>query len=102
VVAFCTRVQEEGIAPLEAVENDIRFILLKDKKADILSAEFITNNQEGRTLDDIANAMGLNVQEATGINFRSYTVPGVGTEPALVAAASAAKQGCCRWSGERQ
>jgi len=93
VVAFCTRVQEEGIAPLEAVENDIRFILLKDKKAEILSAEFITNNQEGRTLDDIANAMGLNVQEATGINFRSYTVPGVGTEPALVAAASAAKQG---------
>jgi len=93
VVAFCTRVQEEGIAPFEAVENDIRFILLKDKKAEILSAEFITNNQEGRTLDDIANAMGLNVQEATGINFRSYTVPGVGTEPALVAAASAAKQG---------
>ena len=30
------------------------------------------------------------VQEATGVTFRSYTVPGIGTEPALVAAASAA------------
>ena len=93
VVAFCTRVQEEGIAPVEAVENDIRFTLIKDKKAEIISKEFISNSQEGRTLDDIAYSMGLNVQEATGINFRSYTVPGVGTEPALVAAASAAKQG---------
>jgi len=93
VVAFCTRIQEEGIAPLEAVENDIRFTLLKDKKADVLSAEFTGNNLEGKTLNDIANTMGLNVQEATDINFRSYTVPGVGTEPALVAAASAAKQG---------
>jgi peptidyl-prolyl cis-trans isomerase D len=93
VVAFCTKVQEEGIAPVEAVENDIRFNLVKDKKAEVISAEFLKNNQEGKTLDDIANAMGLNVQEATGINFRSYTVPGLGTEPALIAAASAAKQG---------
>ena len=27
------------------------------------------------------------------MNFRSYTVPGAGTEPALIAAASVAKQG---------
>ena len=93
VVAFCTRVQEEGVAPVEDVENDIRFTLIKDKKAEIISQEFISQNQEGKTLDDIAYSMGLTVQEATGINFRSYTVPGVGTEPALVAAASAAKQG---------
>jgi peptidyl-prolyl cis-trans isomerase D len=93
VVAFCTKVQEEGIAPVGDVENDIRFTLIKDKKAEIISQEFISNNQEGKTLDDIANSMGLTVQEATGIDFKSYTVPGVGTEPALVAAASAAKQG---------
>jgi peptidyl-prolyl cis-trans isomerase D len=37
--------------------------------------------------------MGLTVQEATQINFRSYTVPGAGSEPALIAAASASKQG---------
>src|SRR4030043_147046 len=41
VVAFCTAVQEEGTSPLADVENDIRFILLKDKKAEVISAEFV-------------------------------------------------------------
>lgn len=91
VVAFCTRIQEEGIAPLKDVENDIRFVLVKDKKADLISGDFSKN--AGKTLDEIANQINLPVQEATGINFRSYTVQGVGTEPALIAAASAAGKG---------
>jgi peptidyl-prolyl cis-trans isomerase D len=93
VVAFCTKVQEDGIAPQKDVENEIRFALLKDKKADMISAEFIKNNSSGKTLDDIARIMGLTVQEAAQVNFRSYTVTGAGTEPALIGAASAAKQG---------
>jgi len=93
VIAYCTRVQEEGIAPIKDVENDIRFIVSKDKKAEIISAEFVKNNTSGKTLDDIARSMGLAVQEATQINFRSYTVPGAGSEPALISAASASKQG---------
>ena len=93
VVAYCTKVQEDGIAPEKEVENDIRFVLLKDKKAERLSAEFNKNNGAGKTINDIAGSMGLTVQEATQINFRSYTVQGAGTEPALIAAASVAKQG---------
>ncbi len=93
VVAYCTKAQEEGIAPVKSVENDIRFILAKDKKAEILSAEFTKNTQSGKSLDDLASAMGLTVQSATGLNFRSYSVPGAGVEPALIAAASVSKQG---------
>jgi len=93
VVAYCTKVLEDGIAPLKDVENDIKFALIKDKKAEMISAEFAENSGSGKTLDDIARAMSLTIQEATQINFRSYTVPGAGTEPALIAAASAAKQG---------
>jgi len=93
VVAYCTDVQEEGISPLAKVENDIRFTLLKDKKAEVISAEFRKHNREGISLEDIAYAMGLDVQEATQVTFRSYSVPGAGSEPALIAAASAAKQG---------
>ncbi|MGE5420488.1 MAG: SurA N-terminal domain-containing protein [Chloroflexota bacterium] len=91
VVAYCTKIQEEGTAPLKSVENDVRFAVIKEKKSDILAEEF--NSKKGKTLDQIGQEMNLPVQEATGINFRSYTVQGVGTEPALVAAASAAKQG---------
>ena len=93
VVAYCTRIQEEGIAPLKDVENDIRFALLKDKKAEIISAEFNKNATAGKTLEDISREMNLEVKDAAQINFRSYAVPNVGIEPALVAAASSAKEG---------
>jgi peptidyl-prolyl cis-trans isomerase D len=93
VVAFCTRVQEDGVADLKDVENDIKFALVKKKKAELIAAEFNKNNGAGKSLDDIARSMGLTVQEATQINFRSFTVPAVGTEPALIAASCVAKQG---------
>jgi peptidyl-prolyl cis-trans isomerase D len=93
VVAFCTRVQEDGIAPLADVENDVRFAVVKEKKAELLESEFIKNNSAGKSLDAIGNSMGLSVQEATQINFKSYTIPAAGAEPALIAAATVAKQG---------
>jgi peptidyl-prolyl cis-trans isomerase D len=93
VVAFCTRVQTEGIAPLKDVENDIRLIVTRDKKAEVISAQFNKDKQPGQSLDDIARTMGLNVEEATQVNFRSYSIPGAGAEPSLIAAASAASQG---------
>ena len=34
-----SRAQEEGIAPVEDVASDIRFILPKKKKAEIIAAE---------------------------------------------------------------
>ena len=93
VVAFCTKAQEDGIAPVADVKNDIRFILIKEKKAEMISSEFVNNAGPGKTIDDIARTMGLTVQEATQINFRSYTVQGVGTEPSLIAAASVSPEG---------
>lgn len=94
VVAYCTKAQEEGIADLKNVESDIRFILLRDKKADIISAQFLENKKSSTTIDDLAGKMLLNVQDASQINFRSYSVPGVaGTEPSLISAASASSQG---------
>ena len=93
VIAYCTKVQEDGVAAQKDVENDIKFALLKDKKAELISAEFNKNIGSGKTIEDIARTMGLTVQEATKINFRSYTIPGAGTEPSLIAAASVVKQG---------
>lgn len=91
VVAFCTSVQEEGIAPLKEVENDIRFAVLKEKKALMISDELTGLKDEGNSLDDIAGEMNLTIQEAAQINFRSYSVPGAGNEPALIASASVAE-----------
>jgi peptidyl-prolyl cis-trans isomerase D len=93
VVAYCTKAQEAGIAPQKDVQNDIHFAILKDRKADRISAEFTKNLGSGKTLDDIASTMGLKVEEASNVTFKSYTVIGAGTEPNLIAAASVAKQG---------
>jgi len=93
VVAYCTKVQEDGIAPQKDVENDIKFAIMKDKKAEFIASEFKKNMGSGKTIEDIGRTMALTVQEATKINFRSYIIAGAGTEPALIAAASVAKQG---------
>ncbi|HOW41603.1 MAG TPA: SurA N-terminal domain-containing protein [Bacteroidales bacterium] len=93
VVAYCTKIQEDGYADLKDVEADVRFALLKDKKAEVISEEFRKNSGDGKSLDAVASAMGLTVQDAAQVNFRSYSVPGLGTEPALAAASSVSAQG---------
>lgn len=93
VVAYCTKIQEDGYADLKDVEADVRFALLKDKKAEVISEEFRKNSGAGKSLDAVASAMGLTVQDAAQVNFRSYSVPGLGTEPALAAASSVSAQG---------
>jgi peptidyl-prolyl cis-trans isomerase D len=93
VVAYCSRAQEEGIAPVEDVASDIRFILAKKKKAEIIAGEMEKLVAEGKTINDIASHYNTTVQDAAGINFRSYSVPGAGIEPALIAAASASEAG---------
>ena len=93
VVAYCSRAQEEGIAPVEDVASDIRFILAKEKKAEIIAGEMTKLVAEGKTINDIATHYNTTLQDAAGINFRSYSVPGAGIEPALIAAASASEPG---------
>jgi peptidyl-prolyl cis-trans isomerase D len=93
VVAYCTKLNEDGIAAEKDVINDIRYAVTKDKKADHISAQFNTLKGEGKTtLEEIAAKAGVNVLEATQVNFRSYSIPGAGVEPALIAAASIAAQ----------
>lgn len=93
VVAYCSRVQEEGIAPVEDVASDIRFILAKEKKGEIIAAEMKKLEAEGKNINDIAAHYNTTVQDASGINFRSYSIPGAGIEPALISAASASGPG---------
>lgn len=92
VVAYCSRVQEEGIAPVEEVTSDIRFLLAKEKKAEKIIGDMKTA-AEGKTLYDVASTFSTTVEEANGINFRSYSVPGAGVEPALIGAASGSQAG---------
>lgn len=93
VIAYCTKVQEEGIAPVESVAPEIKFLLAKKKKAEMISNEMKKMASEKKTIYDIAANYNTGVQEATGISFRSYSVAGAGIEPGLIAAASASEAG---------
>lgn len=93
LVAYCSRVQKDGVAPVADVTSDIRFILAKKKKGEIISDEMMKLKKEGKTLYDIASYYNTNVMDAAGITFRSYSVPGAGIEPGLIAAASASEAG---------
>jgi peptidyl-prolyl cis-trans isomerase D len=92
IVAFCTKAIEEGPAPLADAANDIRYTLVKDKKAEILASTLKESAEKEKTLEGVSSALGLSIQEASQVNFRSYSVPGAGIEPALIAAATIAEQ----------
>ncbi|MFN8239258.1 MAG: SurA N-terminal domain-containing protein [Bacteroidales bacterium] len=91
VVGYCTKVVEEGYAKIADVAAEVKYSILKEKKADLIAAEL--KAMSGKSLDNIASTIGTTVQEATNVNFRSYSVTGAGIEPALIAAATVAEQG---------
>jgi peptidyl-prolyl cis-trans isomerase D len=82
-----------GYSSVESVSSDIRFILAKKKKAEVISGEMKKLAAEGKTIYDVASHYNTTVQDASGINFRSYSIPGAGIEPGLIAAASASEAG---------
>jgi len=92
VVAVCTKVNEDGIAPEKDVKDDIRYNILKEKKAELISSQLSNQKKESKSLEETASKVGTKVLEATQINFRSYSIPGAGVEPALIGAATVAEQ----------
>lgn len=86
VVAVVTGETEDGVAPLEAVTAEIRELLVQRRKGEILAAQMT-----GSTLDQVAAAHSLEVQEVEDMRFAMMAIPGLGTtgiafEPRLVGA----------------
>ncbi|MDX2414308.1 MAG: peptidyl-prolyl cis-trans isomerase, partial [Bacteroidales bacterium] len=93
LIAYCTNVKEEGYAEVSDVESDIKYTLLKEKKAELIAND-IKNSIEGlESIDDISNTLGLTVQEATGITFNSFSIPAAGVEPKVISMATSLEEG---------
>ncbi|MCS6980932.1 MAG: SurA N-terminal domain-containing protein [Flavobacteriales bacterium] len=92
VVAIVTRKRSAGVPPLEEIEEELKPFALREKKARKFKEEIRTAMEGSKSLDDIAPRLQTNVQTATGLNFNSYFVPGVGYEPAFVGAACGAQK----------
>ncbi|MBN2486224.1 MAG: SurA N-terminal domain-containing protein [Bacteroidales bacterium] len=92
VVAVLDKIREEGYTPLEEVKNIVQIELRKQKQAEKLISELEQYKSQGSSLNDIAAKIGAEVKTATNIRFSSYSIPGLGVEPKLVAAATNIEQ----------
>jgi len=93
VIAVLTGKTEKGDAPLTAVKNQIKRELLRDKKAEIIIADLKNKKSGVSDMQQLADKLNVNVQEAEGISFADQQVAGAGIEPGLVALAVTSKTG---------
>ena len=84
VVAVVTEIREKGIAPKEQIKDQLITLVRKEKKAETFISEFQNASAAG-SIDGVAQKLNLTVQVAPGINFNSFSLPGIGIEPNVVA-----------------
>ena len=89
VVAQLTGIQEKGYSSLSVNKPTIEMAIRKDKKAEQLKVKMT-----GKTdLASLASSLGTTVGQAQDINFDSYSIPGLGLEPAVAGVASVLEPG---------
>jgi len=89
VVSVLSAIQEKGYSPLNTVKPTIELAIRKEKKAEHLVAQM-----SGKTdLNAIASSLGTTVGQAQDIDFESYSIAGLGIEPAIAGVASVLEPG---------
>jgi len=92
VVATISNKKGKGLASLESVENVVKAAIVKRKKGEILSQKFNETNSL-TSLNELAQKLRLQVQDAQGVNFTSMSIPGIGSEPRVVGIVSTLENG---------
>jgi peptidyl-prolyl cis-trans isomerase D len=88
VIGAVTGATEKGDATFEEAKDQVEMAVRKEKKAQIL-ADKLKNAAAGQSgLEGVASKLSTDVKEAAGLNFETYSIPGVGFEPAVVGTAS--------------
>ncbi len=91
IVAMVTNAVEEGYMSQASVEPILRQQLLNEKKGEKLSADLKAKNFAN--IDAAASDMNAKVEEAKFITFNTASIAGLGTENALIGAATVAEKG---------
>jgi len=89
VIATLTSIKEKGILSFENVKDEIEQEVIREKKAEKLIEQ--SNNQT--SLDAIANAWGVSVENVSDLNFASFSVSGIGPENTVIGKAFALPEG---------
>ena len=86
VIALLTEATEDGEPTLAAVKPRVELAVLKEKKAEYLTKKASAALQGKTDLQAVAGELSATVQNASNINFNSFSVPGLGMEPAVIGA----------------
>ncbi len=84
VIAVVSKVTEEGIAKFEDVRARVEMNVIKEKKAQYLVDKANAAMAGKNDLTEIAGELKESVQSAAGVDFTTYSVPGLGLEPAVI------------------
>ncbi len=88
VVAKLTAVKNRGTAPFEDVIARIKPEVIKNKKAEILKQELESDVKAGLSIEEISMKYNAEIINANAVHFHSFSVPGIGVEPNIVAVAT--------------
>ncbi|WP_297088709.1 SurA N-terminal domain-containing protein [uncultured Draconibacterium sp.] len=84
VIAVLTSATDEGVASFEAVKSRVELAVTKEKKAALLVEKAKAALSGSTDLAAAATSLEVEVQSASNVNFNSFSVPGIGLEPAVV------------------
>ncbi len=80
VIAALTDIAEAGNSTFEEARVSVELAVRKEKKAQMLAEKL-----KGQTdLSSVAAKFSTQVKDVSGINFTSFSIPGIGFEPAVI------------------
>lgn len=91
IIAVLTKIKEKGTLPMEEVKDQVEMEAKKQKKAEKFIAEFEANMKSASTIEQLAQKMNLQVENAANQSFINGVLGNYGREAAIVGAAFGSK-----------
>ncbi len=88
IVAVITDVNKSRYRSLEAVSDQLRNEIIRDKKAQMITEQLNQKITNDLTLENIAEAIGQEVRQADNVTFGSFQFGLAGFEPAVIGKAT--------------
>ena len=84
VIAVLTDATDDGLASFEDVRARVELNVIKEKKAEYIIEKANASLTGNTDLGVIATELESTVQNATNIDFNTFSIPGLGLEPAVI------------------
>ena len=84
VIAVLTKATEEGEASFADAKTRVELAVIKQKKTELLVKRLESAASGKSDLQSIAGQLNTEVKNAASINFNSFSISGIGMEPAVV------------------